>query len=110
MSNKYLRKRLNPSSATETSLYVVPDANTAILNSLRITNGNASRATLTISQYVVGSATEYYLLKGYVLAPDSTMDVFNGVPLILEAGDELKVESSVATVYFYLSYLEVDRS
>lgn len=110
MANKYLRKRLIPSATTETDMYTVPEANTAIVNSLRVTNGNASRASITVSHYASGIATENFLLKGYVLAPDSTMDVFNGVPLIMEAGDKIAVESSVATVTFYLSYLEVDRN
>lgn len=110
MSNKYLRTRLSPSATTESDLYTVPAANTAVLSSLRVTNANASRASITVSQYVSGSATEYYLLRSYVLAPNSSMDVFNGVPCILEAGDKVTVESSVSTVYFYLSYLEVDRN
>jgi hypothetical protein len=38
------------------------------------------------------------------------MDVFNGVPCVLEAGDKISVEASVSTVYFHLSYLEVDRN
>jgi hypothetical protein len=38
------------------------------------------------------------------------MDVFSGVPCILEATDVLKVTASVATVTFVLSYLETDRS
>jgi hypothetical protein len=38
------------------------------------------------------------------------MDVFSGVPCILQAGDVLKVTASVADVDFYLSYLEMDRS
>jgi len=32
------------------------------------------------------------------------------VPCVLEAGDKITVESSVATVHFYLSYLELDRT
>jgi hypothetical protein len=110
MANKYFRQRLSPSATTETDLYTVPPANTAILNSLRVTNANASRAAITVSQYVSGSATEYYLLRSYNLAPNSTMDVFNGVPCVLEAGDKISVEASVSTVYFHLSYLEVDRN
>jgi hypothetical protein len=110
MANKYFRQRLSPSATTETDLYTVPPANTAILSSLRVTNGNGSRAAITVSQYVSGSATEYYLLRSYNLAPNSTMDVFNGVPCVLEAGDKISVEASVSTVYFHLSYLEVDRN
>jgi hypothetical protein len=38
------------------------------------------------------------------------MDVFSGVPLIMQAEDELKVTSSVADVDFWLSYMEMDRT
>ena len=110
MANKYFRKALIPNSATETLMYAVPTGNMTIAKSLRVTNANASRATITVSQYDEGTGTEHFLLKGYILAPNSTVDVFNGVPLVLQALDELRVESSVSTVHFYLSYLEIDRS
>jgi hypothetical protein len=110
MANKYLRKNIIPSAATETELYVVPAANTAVLRSLRITNANASRTTITVSQYDSGSATEHFLLKSYALPPNTTFDAFNGVPCVLTEGDTLKVESALATCHFYLSYLEMDRN
>ena len=109
MSNKYFRDHLVPDSATETDLYTVPAANTAILRSLRVTNANASDTEVTVSQYDSGGS-EVYLLKDYPISPDGTIDVFNGVPCILEAGDKIAVESSQSTVHFYLSYLEVDRN
>lgn len=110
MANKYLRKYLSPSAATETTIYTVPAANTAIMSSLRVTNGDSSSTTLTVKAYPLGGATAYDLLKGYVLPVDATMDVFSGVSCVLEATDVLKVTSSQANVDFYLSYLEVDRS
>lgn len=109
MANKYFRDHLVPSAATETDMYTVPTANTAILRSLRVTNANTSATSVTISQYDDGG-TEVFLLKNYPISPDGTIDVFNGVPCILEAGDKIAVESSVSTVHFYLSYLEVDRN
>ena len=110
MANKYLRKYVIPSATTETTLYTVPDANTAVVSSLRITNGNASNASITVSVFPLGGATEHFVLKTYSLPTNATMDAFSGVPLVLEATDVLKVESSVATVTFYLSYLEMDRN
>ena len=110
MANKYFRKALIPSAATETLMYAVPAANMTIAKSLRVTNANGSRATITISQYDEGTGTEHFLLKGYILAPNATVDIFNGVPLVLQELDELRVESSVSTVHFYLSYLEIDRT
>ena len=110
MSNKYFRKQLIPDAATETTIYTVPQANTGIIRSLRVTNGNAAAAAITVTQYVSGSATTHYLQKDRSLGVNGTYDVFNGVPCILEAGDVLKVTASVATGHFYLSYLESDRS
>ena len=50
-----------------------------------------------------------FLYKEQALAADATVDVFAGVPCILETGNVLKVISSQANATFYLSYLEVDR-
>jgi hypothetical protein len=110
MANKYLRKHLTPAAATETTIYTVPNANTAVVSSLRVTNRNASSAALSINVYPSGGATAFALLKTYSLPTNQTMDAFSGVPCILETGDILKVTSSVATVDFFLSYLETDRA
>lgn len=110
MSNRYLREVSIPSAATETTVYTVPDATTAVVRSLRVTNANASSSSVTVTQYSSGDATTHYLLKNKALASNGTIDVFNGVPCVLEEGDALKVTSTAATVHFYLSYLEVDRN
>lgn len=108
MSNKYLRKYLVPVAATETTIYTVPAANTGIMRSLRVTNAGAATALITVTQYVSG--TPHYLLKVRSLPVNQTFDVFNGIPCVVEAADIVKVTSSVDTVHFYLSYLEVDRN
>ena len=110
MATKYFREYLIPSAATETTIYTAPDANTAIIRSLRVTNTNATGTNITINHYAAGDATAHVLQKTRSVGPTSTYDVFAGVPCILEAGDVLKVLSSQANVTFYLSYLEVDRN
>ncbi len=110
MANKYFRKYLTPSAATETAIYTVPAANSTVLSSLRVTNRNASSTNLTVVVYPLGGGTGYHLLKTYALPTNQTMDVFSGVPCVLEATDVIKVTSSQATVDFYLSYLEMDRT
>lgn len=110
MANKYLRQYLNPPSTTETSIYVVPDANNAVVSSLRVTNDGASPVTVTVSLYPGGGSTGYKLLKGCVVFSSQTVDVFSGLPCVLIAGDDLKVTTSGSDVDFYLSYLEIDRT
>lgn len=110
MANKYLRKYLTPAATTETTIYTVPTANNTILSSLRVTNDNASNASVSAAVYPEGGATPYKVLKTYVLPTSQTMDIFSGVPMVLQAGDILKVTSSVADVDFWLSYMEMDRT
>jgi hypothetical protein len=110
LANKYLRKFLSPAAATETAIYTVPAANTAIVSSLRITNANSTTTQLDVKVYPGGGSTAYTLLDTYALPVDGTMDVFSGIPCILEAGDILKVRSTEVDVTFYLSYLEIDRT
>lgn len=110
MANKYFRKYLTPSAATETTIYTVPAANTAVVSSLRATNENANSSNITVAVYPLGGATPYYILRTYALPTNQTMDVFSGVPCVLEATDVLKVTSSQSSVDFFLSYLEMDRS
>jgi hypothetical protein len=108
MANKYFRKPLIPSAATATDLYEVPAANAAVVRSLRVTNAGSGAASITVTH--VGTGTTYYLQKDRSLTVNTTFDVFNGIPCVMEAGDKLQVTSSVAGVSFYLSYLEMDRS
>jgi hypothetical protein len=110
MANKYFRKYLTPSAATETTIYTVPAANTTVVSSLRVTNENANASNITVAVYPLGGATPYYVLRAYSLPTSQTMDVFSGVPCVLEATDVLKVTSSQSSVDFFLSYLEMDRS
>lgn len=108
MANKYLRKYATPAAATATALYTVPAANSAVVRSLRVTNVGAGVASITITH--TGTGTTYYLQKDRALSVNTTFDVFNGIPCVLETGDVLTITSSIAGVHFYLSYLEIDRS
>lgn len=110
MANKYFRDYLIPAAGVETAIYTVPDANASTVRSLRVTNAGTASTLLTVTHYASGDATPRYLLKSKSLAANTTMDIFNGVPLNLETGDVLKVTSSAAGSTFYLSYLEMDRS
>jgi hypothetical protein len=110
MADRFLQKNVIPSAATETTLYTVPAATTAIIKSLRVTNVSGNQADIDVIQNDNGSATDLYLLSALPIAHDASTDVFDGVPLVLEEGDKLNVQSSRTDTHFYLSYLEVDRN
>jgi hypothetical protein len=110
MANKYFRQYHESVSAAEHTLYTVPDANSAIVSSLRVTNANSTDATINVTVYPLGGATGYKVLRDSFLPVNGTMDVLSGIPLVLEATDELAVEASEDDIVFYLSYLEIDRN
>jgi hypothetical protein len=101
---------LIPDAGVAGTIYTVPAANTGILRSLRVTNAGSSSGAISVTQYDAGSATAHFLLKNKPLASNASIDVFNGVPCVVEAGDEVEVLATTASVHFYLSYLEVDRN
>ena len=108
MANKYFRKASIPAAATPTAIYTVPEANSSVVRSLRVTNTGAGVAAITVTH--TGTGTTYYLQKDRSLTVNTTFDAFNGIPCVLEEGDVLNVTSSIAGVHFYLSYLEMDRT
>jgi hypothetical protein len=110
MANKFFRKYHETVATVEHTIYTVPAANTAILNSLRVTNANSTDATLTVIVYPGGGATAYHLLRDAFLPVNGSMDVFSGIPCVLETEDELSIEASEDDVCFYLSYMEMDRN
>lgn len=109
MANKFLRKYLISEANTPETIYTVPAANSALLSSLRITNSNTATAEINVSVSPTGVAA-HKVLDRYLLPVDATMDVFSGVPLVLETGDALTVEATEDDVVFWLSYMEVDRT
>lgn len=110
MAVNYFSANAIPVAATETTLYTVPAAATAVVGSLRVTNANSASTLLTVNLFPAGGATAHALLRNYSLPVNATMDVFSGVSCVLETADVLKVTSSEGDVVFHLSYMEVDRT
>ena len=110
MAVRYLSKDVIPAAGVETDLYEVPEATTALVGSLRVTNANSTSSELNVTLYPEGGATPHPLLRDYSLPVRGTMDVFSGTTVVFQAGDVLKIESSENSVAFHLSYMEVDRS
>lgn len=110
MANKYFRQYHESVATTPHTLYTVPDANVAILNSLRVTNANSTDALISVIIYPEGGATAYHVLRDMFLPVNGSMDVFSGIPCVMQATDEIEIEADQDDVVFYLSYLEIDRN
>jgi hypothetical protein len=68
MADKYFHQRLIPAAATETTIYTVPAANTAIIKSLRVTNASGISSDITVSQYETSGGAVGYLYHEHALA------------------------------------------
>jgi hypothetical protein len=110
MANKYFRKYHESVASTPDTLYTVPEANSAIISSLRVTNANSTDALISVTIYPLGGSTAYKVLRDTFLPVNGSMDVFSGIPCVLEATDELEIEADQDDVIFYMSYLEIDRN
>jgi hypothetical protein len=109
MANKYFRKYHESAATTPHTLYTVPAANSGIISSLRVTNANSTDALVNVTIYPLGG-TGHKVLRDMFLPVNGSMDVFSGIPCVMEATDELEIEADQDDVIFYMSYLEIDRN
>jgi hypothetical protein len=112
MSNSYKRFEETLSATVIATVLTVPAATTAIVKSILVANDSAGSANITVTFSPEGSGT-HYVVPLTAVASKAYADLLsnNGAgPLILEAGDLLKVTSSADDVYVVVSALLVDRN
>lgn len=89
-----------PGATTETALYTVPGATTAIVNTLTICNRSATAATFRVSVDVAGGGTanKDYIYYDLPIAGNDTFVATMGITL--GAADILNVYASTANLSF----------
>lgn len=91
-----------PSATTETELYTVPGATTAVVSTITICNRGASAATFRVSVSVndVATANKDYIYYDVALAANDTFAATMGITL--GANDTIRVYASSANLSFNL--------
>jgi hypothetical protein len=95
-------------ATSEVALLNLGLANTAVLRSLRLTNAHTS-ATAAIDIYLtLGTATEAFYVQRYTqITASQTVEAMQG-PLILNAGDQLKLSGgTISDLHVIASVLKV---
>lgn len=112
MANAYKRYRAELTAAVQASLFTVPEATTAIVRSIWVTNHGGGTATIKASFSPAGAGTHYLTFNTSVNAGEyyDLIGTKPTGPLILESGDILKIESSASSVGVVVSALLVDRN
>lgn len=97
----------SPSATTETDLYTVPAATSAVCSSLSICNRGSSQTTFRVSISQGGAATvnKDYLYYDVTLAGNDTFIATIGVTLA--ATDEIRVYSGNASLSFQVWGTEI---
>lgn len=93
--------QLNPSITTETTLYTVPVATTAIVSTLAVCNQSPLPATFRVAIRPASdetTAAKHWIVYGATVdGSDATMLTLG---LTLSAGDKVQIYSSSATMSF----------
>ena len=93
----------NPSATTETQLYLVPSATSAVVSTITICNQASSAATYRIAVVKSGGSTSpaaaaSWIVYGATVAASDTTALTLG--LTLATGDQIRVYASTATLSF----------
>jgi len=113
MANSYKRYPITLAAGVESTVLTVPAASTLIIRSVWVANDNAGTAIVELR------ATRQSPAGTSILVPQQSLNTANyldlmaqagSASLVLETGDALILESSVSSVYGYVSGLLVDRN
>jgi len=105
LANSFVNKKADLTSTSATTLYTVPDATTAIIKSILVSedSGNADTITVTITDT---SDAVFSLFKTKSISANGTTELLTA-PLVLQQKEVLKVTAATANrLHVVLSALE----
>jgi len=105
LANSFVNKKADLTSTSATTLYTVPDATTAIIKSILVSedSGNADTITVTITDT---SDAVFSLFKTKSISANGTTELLTA-PLVLQQNEVLKVTAATANrLHVVLSALE----
>ena len=105
MANSFVNKKVDLTTTSVTILYTVPDAATAIVKSILVSedSGNADTITVTITDT---SDAVFSLFKTKAISANATTELLTA-PLVLQQKEVLKVTAATANrLHVVLSALE----
>ena len=94
MANSFLNKKVDLTTTDLTTLYTVPDANTAIIKSILVSNDSGSSCNLDVT-LVDASSAIFSVFKTKTVDTNTTVELLSQ-PLVIEEKEILKVQASDA--------------
>ena len=106
MANSFVNKKVDLTSTSATTLYTVPDAATAIIKSILVSEDSGNADTITVTITDTASAI-FSLFKTKSISANGTTELLSG-PLVVEESEIVKVTAATANrLHVVLSALEI---
>jgi hypothetical protein len=106
MANTYKNAFYDPTVTTAVTVYTVPANTTALVKNIQLTNEGGSRVVKVLVTDTSAS-TDYQI--AYASISGATICNLAKAPIVLEAGDILKIQTTDTTgISAVISYLEID--
>ena len=106
MANSFVNKKADLTSTSATTLYTVPDAATAIIKSILVSEDSGNADTITVTITDTASAI-FSLFKTKSISANGTTELLSG-PLVVEESEIVKVTAATANrLHVVLSALEI---
>ena len=106
MANTYKNAFYDPTVTTAVTVYTVPANTTALVKNIQLTNESGSKVVKVLVTDTSAS-TEYQI--AYASISGATICNLAKAPIVLEAGDILKIQTTDTTgISAIISYLEID--
>jgi hypothetical protein len=105
LANSFVNKKVDLTSTSATVLYTVPDASTAIVKSILVSEDSGNADTITVTITDTASAV-FSLFKTKAISANATTELLTA-PLVLQQKEVLKVTAATANrLHVVLSALE----
>lgn len=106
MANTYKNAFYDPTVTTAVTVYTVPANTTALVKNIQLTNEGGSKV-VKVSVTDTSASTDYQI--AYASISGATICNLAKAPIVLEAGDILKIQTTDTTgISAIISYLEID--
>ena len=93
MANSFINKKVDLTTTDNTTLYTVPDANTAVIKSILVSEDAGSGTTITVT-LTDSSSNVFSLFKTRTISSNTTELLTQ--PLVMEEKEILKVQAADA--------------
>ena len=105
MANSFVNKKVDLTTTSATTLYTVPDATTAIIKSILVSEDSGNADTITVTITDTASAV-FSLFKTKSISANGTTELLSA-PLVLQQNEILKVTAATANrLHVVLSALQ----